>query len=221
MDILFEDYYLLVINKPAGLAAESGTSSKPSAEREGLFYFTGVLNENSTSKRLKVTPYLRVAHRLDLVTSGVLVMAKTKTALTNLMTQFEQREIEKIYVAITDKEMPAESGALVHWLKKDPTGRKALVFNRENKGLQKCELLYTVKEKNWKGSLLELHPLTGRFHQIRAQLSHIGCPIFGDEQYGNKPWKEGQIKLHAHKLKFKHPKTGDLMEIEAPLPTNW
>ena len=221
MQILFEDYYLLVVNKPAGLSTESGSGTHPSAEKEALFYFTAQLNEKSTSQRLKATPYLRAVHRLDRPSSGVLVLAKTKAMLTHLMTQFENRETEKTYLAITPNLPPADSGALVHWMKKDETGRKALVFARENKGLQKAELLYTVREKNWKGALLELHPLTGRFHQIRAQLAHVGCPIFGDELYGSRPWKEHQIKLHAWKLKFRHPKSGEIMEIEAPVPEHW
>ncbi|MFN4253449.1 MAG: RluA family pseudouridine synthase [Saprospiraceae bacterium] len=221
MQILFEDYYLLVVNKPAGLSTESGGGTHPSAEKEALFYFTAQLNEKSTSKQLKPTPYLRAVHRLDRPASGVLVLAKTKAALTDLMTQFENRETQKTYLAITPNLPPADSGTLTHWLKKDEAGRKALVFDRDGKGLQKAELRYTVREKNWKGALLELHPLTGRFHQIRAQLGHIGCPIFGDELYGSRPWKEYQIKLHAWKLKFRHPKSGEIMEIEAPVPENW
>lgn len=219
--ILFEDYYLLAINKPAGLSSEHGSGSHPSAERDALAYFTVQLNEKSTSQRPKSTPFLRAAHRLDRPTSGVLVFAKTKTALANLMSQFEQREAQKTYLAIVQNPPAQESAALVHWLKKDPTGKKSLVFNRENRGLQKAELLYATRETSWKGALLELHPLTGRFHQIRAQLAHIGSPVFGDELYGSRAWKEHQIKLHAAKLAFHHPKTGEPMLLEAPLPEHW
>lgn len=221
MQILFEDYYLLAINKPAGLSAESGEQRHPSAEREALFYITEELNRKSTSKRLKVTPYLRAAHRLDRPASGVLVFAKTKTALVELMQQFEEQQTEKIYLAVTAKRPPADSGRLLNWLKKDPEGRKALVFDQEKRATQRAELKYTVREARGAGALLELRPASGRFHQIRAQLAHIGCPIIGDMLYGGPFWKDNEIKLHAASLTVRHPKSGEPLTLEAPLPESW
>lgn len=221
MQILFEDYYLIAVNKPAGLSSESGRERHPSMEQEALMYFTKQLQEKSTSTRLKQTPYLQVVHRLDRAASGVLLFAKTKAALVHLMQQFEKREVEKIYRAVVEKRPAAESGTLVHWLKKDPDGRKAIVSDTQTRGTQHCKLEYKVlemKEKNW---LLEIHPATGRFHQIRAQMAHIGCPIVGDTLYGGHSWKENQIKLHALQLKFKHPKTGATVELEALPDTEW
>lgn len=221
MQILFEDYYLLAVNKPAGLSSESGRERHPSAEQEALFYFTGQLQQKSASKRLKATPYLRAVHRLDRVASGILLFAKTKTALVNLMEQFEKKEVEKVYRAVTEKKPPADSGTLKHWLKKDPEGRKALVSEKESRGAQFCELTYKVLEMKGNECLLELRPQTGRFHQIRAQLAHIGCPIVGDVLYGGKFRKENQIKLHAFRLTFKHPKTGAPVELEALPVEDW
>lgn len=86
------------------------------------------------------------------------------------------------------------------------------------KDSQHCLLDYTTLPREDKTILLEVHPATGRFHQIRAQLAHIGCPIAGDVLYGGKPWQEHQIKLHAQRLRFTHPKTGAEMTLEAPLP---
>jgi len=221
MHILFEDYYLLAVNKPAGLSSESGRERHPSMEQEALMYFTKQLQEKSTSKRLKETPYLQVAHRLDRAASGVLLFAKTKNALVHLMQQFEKREVEKIYLALVEKRPPAESGSLSHWLKKDPDGRKAVISDTQTRGSQLCELAYKILEMRGKNCLLEIRPATGRFHQIRAQLAHIGCPIVGDTLYGGHSWKENQIKLHASQLKFKHPKTGTTIELEAPLDAEW
>ena len=221
MQILFEDYYLLAVNKPAGLSSESGRERHPSAEQEALMYFTKQLQGKSTSKRLKATPYLNVVHRLDRVASGVLLFAKTKTALSNLMEQFEKREVEKIYWAMVEKQPPVVSGTLTHWLKKDDGGRKAVISEKQLRDSQRCELEYKVLEAKGKYWLLEIRPFTGRFHQIRAQLAYIGCPIVGDTLYGGHLWKDNQIKLHACKLQFKHPKSGEPLELEVPTGEEW
>ena len=221
MQILFEDYYLLAINKPAGLSSESGKERHPSAEQEALMYFTGQLQKNSTSKRLKETPYLRAVHRLDRVSSGVLLFAKTKLALTVLMNQFEQRSVEKVYRAVVEKQLPEPSGHLVNWLLKDDSGRKALISETQVRNSQQAVLDYATLSATPPSALLEVHPQTGRFHQIRAQLAHLGSPIVGDVLYGARPWQEYQIKLHAVRLRFVHPKTGEEMTVEAPVPEDF
>lgn len=218
MQILFEDYYLLVINKPAGLSSESGEKRHPSAEVEALFYLTRELNRKSSSSRLKLTPYLHVAHRLDRAASGILVMAKTKTALLHVMEQFKNRTTEKIYLAVTSRRPPADQGILKNWLEKDAQNRRTQVFAQEKKGRQLAELSYRVLEPRGAGALLELRPATGRFHQIRAQLAHLGCPIVGDVLYGGPHWRDNEIMLHATRLVLTHPKSGALLELEAPLP---
>lgn len=217
MQILFEDQDLLIIHKPAGLSSESGTARHPSAEREALeLYHKKVLGEDMGGIRFKISPYLRAVHRLDRASSGVLVLAKSKAMLSRLMTQFELREVEKTYQAVVEKMPEPKTGILKHWLKRDETGKRALVFDQAVPDSQPCESEYLVLEQSADQTLLEIHPRTGRFHQIRAQLAHIGCPIVGDVLYGGHFWREHEIKLHAQRLKFKHPRTEEPMVIEAP-----
>ncbi|MBL7809735.1 MAG: RluA family pseudouridine synthase [Saprospiraceae bacterium] len=210
MNILFEDHDLMVLDKPAGLSTESGHASHPSAEKlaQELFH-----QKQPESRRI---PYLRAVHRLDRASGGVLVLAKSKQALTELMRQFEQRLVKKTYQALTDHAPKHDSGVLSHWLKRDESGKKALVFDQNMPGTQPCALEYKVLERRDGMALLEIYPETGRFHQIRAQLAHIGCPIYGDVLYGGPLWQEHKIKLQAIRLYFMHPRTNTPVTIEAP-----
>ncbi len=220
MQILFHDNYLLAINKPAGLSSESGAAPHPSAEREALHYLGDHLNA-ATATHARRVPYLRVAHRLDRPASGVLLLAKTKTALTGLMAQFEQRSVEKIYWAEATASPPAASGTLTHYLKRSPDGKSALVFDEPVPDARAATLQYRVLENTGTSVRLEIRPASGRFHQIRAQLAHAGCPIVGDERYGGPPWREHAIKLHARQLSIRHPKSGEILVLEAELPADW
>jgi 23S rRNA pseudouridine1911/1915/1917 synthase len=221
MQIIFEDYYLLVVNKPAGLSSENGRSRHPSAERDALMYFSSALMKNSSSRRIKATPFLRAAHRLDRVASGILVFAKTKTALAHLMGQFEARNVEKTYWAVVEKMPPAESGTLSHWLKRSEDGKSAIALEQPARDGQPSTLDYKCLEIKGKGALLEIRPHEGRFHQIRAQLAQVGCPIVGDVAYGAKPWREYEIKLHARRLVLHHPKTDAPLELDVLPGEDW
>lgn len=217
MDILFEDNDLLAINKPAGLSTESGRALHPSAEKEALQY----LLQKGNKAPAKKMPYLRAVHRLDRAASGVLLLAKSKQVLSNLMAQFERHTIEKVYVAEVAAPPAEAGGALRHFLKRTSDGKSALVFDNPVDGSQAAALRYLVLKKKTGSAILEIFPASGRFHQIRAQLAHIGCPITGDVRYGGPFWREHAIKLHARRLVIRHPKRDETLVIEAPLPAIW
>lgn len=218
LQILFEDNYLLALYKPAGLSSESGTDRHPSAETWAQEYLLAQREQRNGKTPHYKPPFVRAAHRLDRPTSGVLLFAKTKAALSHLMAQFEARSVEKIYRAITEQVPEPASATLRHWLKRAPDGRSALVFDLEAANTQPCSLQYTVLEKIGAGARLEIRPETGRFHQIRAQLAHAGWPIVGDVQYGGQAWLPNQLQLHARRLSFLHPKSGEEMVLEAKEP---
>ena len=217
LQIIYEDNYLLVLNKPSGLRAEGGHSEEPSL----AFLVAKYLRQTYPWKKQLITG---VVHRVDRPVSGLMLFAKTPMALKELNRQFENREPQKTYVAIVENQLPAEAGELAHWLKKDQEKRRADVAAEGAKGAQACKLRYKVlQKKTAKGlalCLVEIEMLTGRYHQIRAQLSAVGCPILGDEKYGSHQKNEvGMIHLHAHRLQVVHPKTSERIEFKAPFPS--
>ncbi|MCB0522038.1 MAG: RluA family pseudouridine synthase [Lewinellaceae bacterium] len=210
--IIFEDNYILAINKPAGLQAEADRWGSPSVELEATAY----LEKTYPWKKQLI---VGIVHRLDRPVSGVMLLAKTPMALKSLNLQFERRTVRKKYLALVEGELPTASGELVDWLGKDQSERRAVVSSRQDKQARECRLLFQVLETGKDGkSLVEVELLTGRYHQIRAQLAAIGCPIMGDGKYGSTLDGGGMICLHAHSLSVEHPKTGAPLLLEAPLP---
>ena len=221
LPILFEDNYLLAVNKPSGMQSDKDKWRHPSAEVEVAVYF-------KIAYPLKKQLTAVMTHRLDRAVSGVLLFAKTPAAIKSLGAQFEGRTVGKFYLAILEKCPPQDEGELVHWLKKDDEHKRAIIVNPHTKASKECRLRYKVLQKKEGKCLVEIELLTGRYHQIRVQMATIGCPVLGDEKYGAKPIKSdvSMIGLHAHRLVFDHPKTGERMEITTPPPNlgewrNW
>lgn len=204
LNIIFEDKYLVAIDKPSGLSSESGAALHPSAER---------MVQQMLTDRDGRCPYLRAVHRLDRPTSGVLLLAKSKAALSGLMRQFEEKTIVKIYVARVSGHWPVNEGSLRNWLRKSDDGRSAIICEGPEKGAAEVVLHFKVLSEGEHFTQLEIKPETGKFHQIRAQLAHAGFPIIGDVSYGGIPFAENQIMLHAHQLSVQHPITGQKLTL--------
>lgn len=196
--ILFEDNHLLVINKPAGL------SSLPNEGMEDVLTICKAYIKKRDEKKGNV--FLHPVHRLDRKVSGALVMAKSQKALSRLNEQIREKLWDKEYICELENILPESSGVLEHFLCK----RKffADVYSTEKAGAKKAILSYVhLKDRFYLVSLQ-----TGRYHQIRAQMSFMKCPIVGDKKYGSKT-KRSQIHLHHHKVIFPHPVTKESLEI--------
>jgi len=159
-------------------------------------------------------------HRLDRVTSGVVLFAKKKSALKYFNAQFEIKNIQKTYLAIVSGEVKESKSSLSHFLRKDQKKKIAVIYKTRESNSKPCTLSY-IQNKSIDGlSLLEVKPQTGRFHQIRAQLAFIGNPIFGDEKYGSTyKYVKNEVCLHAWKLKFKDFETEKVIEFTAEYPS--
>ena len=211
LQIIYEDDVLLVCNKPAGLMVEPDRNNHPNLLQQVKNY----LKETTGDKN----PYVQHLHRLDRVTSGIVLFTKQKEYLRNLSEQFAQRQVSKYYKALTDKAPVTSStsvndGVLEHWHRKEK--KKAELVPEGAEYAEKAKLEYNVKTQgNYFIWNIQLH--TGKYHQIRVQLASIDCPILGDELYGsNILYKPNAIALHAAKLIIKHPASGEEMVFEAP-----
>ncbi len=211
-DIVYEDNHLLVVNKPAGLLVqgdESGDINLVDAAK--LYLKEAYLKEGNV--------FCGLVHRLDRPVSGIVILAKTSKALARMNELFRDRKIEKVYRALVAGKPEPINGILEHWLVKDTKINKAKFFLKEVKNSQKARLNYTTLETRKDFSLLEVRLETGRFHQIRCQLSAIGCPIVGDKKYGSSYYLEqGKIALHAFLIKFEHPIKKEILTLSVPIP---
>ncbi len=203
--IIYEDDVLLVCNKPAGLMVEPDRNNFPNL----LQWVKQYLKE----KTLEKTPYVQHLHRLDRPVSGVVLFTKKKEYLRNLSEQFAQRSVSKYYIALTLDSPKIKSGMLEHWHRKEK--KKAVLVPEGTEYAEKVKLEYEIKPHGtyylWD---IKLH--TGKYHQIRAQLASIGCPIIGDETYGSTlNYKPNAIALHAAKLIIQHPVSKQQMVFEA------
>jgi len=211
LEIIHENNDYLVVNKAAGLISEKSSYEAVTVE-------TQVHNHLLKSKR---KPYLGIIHRLDRVTSGVLILAKKKSILVEFNDLFSSRKVQKTYLAIVKNKPAKNKGNLVNFLIKNNQEKKADIVQSKSKTALSCMLSYQVIGKNDFGYILEVKPKTGRFHQIRAQLAHIGLPIIGDEKYGSdQDYLPLSICLHAWKLAYEISGSKEPQLFEAPLPNH-
>ncbi len=205
MTILYEDADLIAVNKPASMPTQTDETGDASLLQ---------LLENQLSIKLFVV------HRLDRPTSGVVVFAKNEQAAAALSAQFQQRETAKIYYAIVEKKPEKDADTLVHFLIHNALKNKSFDATEGILNAKRAELRYILRGSSDRYFLLEIDLLTGRHHQIRAQLAAMGCPIKGDVKYGaRRSNADRSIHLHAAQLTFQQPKTGKKITLKAAPPT--
>ncbi|BAO77636.1 RluA family pseudouridine synthase [Winogradskyella sp. PG-2] len=212
LQVIHEDNHIIVVNKRAGdIVQGDKTGDKPLSE---------VVKEYIAEKYNKPgNVYLGVVHRLDRPTTGIVLFSKTSKALPRLNKLFAEKKAKKTYWALVKKTPPKTKDTLIHWLKKNSKNNKSKAYDKEVEGSKKAILHYQIIKKLENFYLLEIDLETGRHHQIRAQLSSIGCPIKGDLKYGfDRSNKDASISLHARTLRFIHPVKKEDINIVAPLP---
>ena len=199
LDILYEDDYLLVINKPEGMLSVPGKG-----DADSVYQRLSILYPEATGPI--------IVHRLDMATSGLLLAAKTKEAHQNLQAQFKNRTIQKRYIALLEGEVPQDEGEIRLPLCPDPLDRPRQIVSEE---FGKPALThYRVLERTSGKTLIAFYPQTGRTHQLRVHAAHpqgLHCPILGDKLYGRKAER---LYLHAEYLAFTHPITSERIEIQ-------
>lgn len=199
LDILYEDDYLLVINKPEGMLSVPGKG-----DVDSVYQRLSILYPEATG------PF--IVHRLDMATSGLLLAAKTKEAHQNLQAQFKNRTIQKRYIALLEGEVPQDEGEIRLPLCPDPLDRPQQIVSEEFG--KPAFTRYRVLERTSGKTLIAFYPQTGRTHQLRVHAAHplgLHCPILGDELYGRKAER---LYLHAEYLAFTHPITSERIEIQ-------
>ena len=202
--IIYQDLSYLIANKPAGIAAQDDLADGDSFHK---------LLEKFTSKKLFVV------HRLDRPTSGVILFAKKAKAASHFSKLMSERTSEKKYLAAVQKAPETEKGTLEHFLFHDTKLKKSFISSKNNKKAKPAKLQYQVLTKIDNYTLLEITLGSGRFHQIRAQLSAIGSPIKGDVKYGARRGnKDRSINLHAYELTFPTLYDNEVMKVNAMVP---
>ena len=212
MQIVFEDNHIIIVNKESGEIVQGDkTGDTPLSEL--------VKNYIKEKYHKPGNVFLGVVHRLDRPVAGLVVFAKTSKALTRLNDMFRKGEVHKTYWALTQNKPANMEGTLTHWLVRNEKQNKSYAYDREVPHSKKSVLEYKEIGRTDRYTLLEVKLLTGRHHQIRCQLAHMGCPIKGDLKYGAKRSNpDGSISLHARALTLLHPVKKEPLSLTAPLP---
>jgi 23S rRNA pseudouridine1911/1915/1917 synthase len=216
LEVLYEDNHLLAVNKPAGLLVQGDRSGD-----ESLLDVAGSYLKHKYDKPGKV--YLGLVHRLDRNVSGVALLTTTSKAAGRLSGQFRDGTVDKVYRAVVVGRPPAGGDQLRSWLSAKGDSRGVTRAEQEVfPGARESLLGYNVVESRGGWSLVEVKPVTGRRHQIRAQFALAGHPLLGDVKYGSqRRLADHRIALHALSLTVSHPVGGKTLTLTAPLPEDW
>ncbi|WP_276911976.1 RluA family pseudouridine synthase [Hallella colorans] len=212
MKVVYEDNHLIIVYKESGEIVQGDkTGDTPLSETVKAYI------KDKYHKPGAV--FLGVVHRLDRPVSGLVIFARTSKALARLNDMFRRGDIHKTYWAITQNAPPVEQDTLTSWLQRNERQNKSYVYDQEVPNSKKAVLNYQLRSRSDRYCLIEVELLTGRHHQIRAQLSHIGCPIKGDLKYGAKRSNpDGSISLLSCKVEFVHPVSKKNIILNSPIP---
>ena len=212
MTVVYEDNHIIIVNKTASEIVQGDkTGDTPLSETVKQYL------KEKYSKPGNV--FIGVTHRLDRPVSGLVVFAKTGKALSRLNEMFKNSEVKKTYWAVVKNLPREEEGELVNYLVRNEKQNKSYAYDKEVPGSKKAILRYRIIGRSQNYYLLEVDLKTGRHHQIRCQLAKMGSPIKGDLKYGSpRSNPDGSICLHARSIRFVHPVSKVLIEVEAPVP---
>lgn len=208
--VLCEDNHIIIAVKPAGVLSQSDGSNSPD-----MLTILKAYIKDKYAKPGEV--YLGLVHRLDRPVSGVMVFARTSKAASRLSEQIRNNRVDKIYRCVVQGALGG-SGRLENYISKDEKNNIVTVSDKEKPGFKACFLDYKAIETIEGMTLVEIKLGTGRSHQIRAQMSHFGYPLIGDQKYGKKDNIAKDIALQAFRLSFEHPVKRENISFEAPLP---
>ena len=209
LDIVYEDGDILVVDKPAGLTVHPAPGHPGHTLANAILSYLPALAEDTGTLRAGLV------HRLDRDTSGLLVVAKNRAAQADLSDQFKARTVSKSYLVLVRGRLSPQSGVIEANIGRDPRHRQRMAVVERGR---EARTEYRVIKYIGNYSLLEIKPETGRTHQIRVHLAAIGFPVAGDATYGVPSPHLARQFLHAGKIKFKLPSTGEWVDFESPLP---
>lgn len=212
VEVLYDDNHIVIVSKKASEIVQGDKTGDPTLADAVAGWL----------KRKYCKPgrvFVGVVHRLDRPVSGVVVFTKTSKALSRLNDMFREGKVSKRYLAIVKNRPPKEEGELVNWLVRNEAQNRSYAYDKEKPGSKKAVLYYRHIASSVNYHLLEVILKTGRHHQIRCQLSKIGCPIKGDLKYGaERSNPDGSISLHAFSVSFEHPVSHKSITVQAQLP---
>ncbi|MDR2056678.1 MAG: RluA family pseudouridine synthase [Dysgonamonadaceae bacterium] len=214
MEVIYEDNHIMAVNKACSEIVQG--------DETGDIPLSEIVKQWLKEKYNKQgNVFIGVTHRLDRPVSGLVLFAKTSKALARLNEMFRDGKIKKTYWAIVKNPPEKSEGELTHYLFRNTRQNKSYVYDFEKPGSKKALLSYRLIAHSKHYYLLEINLKTGRHHQIRCQLAHIGCPIKGDLKYGfDRSNPDGGISLHARKISFIHPVSQEGLELTAPVPND-
>ena len=214
MKVIYEDNHIIVVNKASGEIVQGDKTGDESLCDTLKQYLKEKYNKPGNV-------FVGLPHRLDRPVSGVVIFAKTTKALERLNNMFRVGEVKKIYWAITKNKPLVAEGELSHWILRNEKMNKSFAYRKEVDGSKHALLNYRTLASSDNYTLIEVELKTGRHHQIRCQLSAMGCPIKGDLKYGAKRSNpDGSISLHARYVEFVHPVSKQPIKITAPVPND-